>query len=67
MSPSVLKFPPQNCVFHLTKIHGIVLKKPIRIEYLINQKSQGTQNSSEQLHNWRRVDEEGSNHLVFLN
>ena len=31
----------KNCVFYQTKIHGTVLKQPIRIEYLIKQKPRG--------------------------
>ena len=36
--PDVSKFLPQNCVSYRTKLHGTVLKQPIRIEYLIKQK-----------------------------
>ena len=40
--PTVSKFSPQKCVFYRTKIHGTVLKQPIRIEYLIKQKPRET-------------------------
>ena len=38
--PTMSKFSPQNCVFYQIEIRRTMLKKPIRIEYLIKQKPQ---------------------------
>ena len=50
-----------NCVIYRTQIQGTVLKQPIRIEYLIKQKSRGALAEKQVL-----LGAVGSYHIIFL-